>query len=135
MKNKKVIDKYTQPLYIPNNLYICKNYTQKDLDKLFYVGDNKSITTVADMDDYQALTISGAYEVDTKNACIVILINTEATNEDNEYDIINLCSHEAFHVAHRILDLCGVTLSDDSCESFAFITGWAASCMYKTIKK
>lgn len=135
MKNKKVIDKYSQPIYVPQNLYICKNYTKADIDKLFYIEDHQSVLDAVNMDDYDALTIRGVYEVATSNICTIILINTEGTDSMSTEQVVNLCAHEAFHVAHRMLDLCGLTLSDDSCESFAFVTGWAAECMFKTMTK
>ena len=135
MKNKKVIDKYSQPIYVPQNLYICKNFSKADLDKLFYVEDHKSILDTVSIDEYQALTISGAFEVSTSNICIVILINYEECTDMQAEDIAGLCAHEAFHVAHRMLELCGLELASESCESYAFVTGWAAECMFKTMMK
>ena len=131
-KNKKkcIIDKYTQPIYNPHNIYVCKNYTKKDLDKLFEFSDNSSI--YLEDDPNIASVCYGVIDKKDNIQCIVILLNVDY---GKEYKSINTISHEAFHVAYRILDYCGVELTNSSNECYAYLAGWAAECIHKTAIK
>lgn len=130
IRKKCIIDKYTQPIYIPNNIYVCKNYTKKDLDKLFEFTDHSSIYLE---DDSNIASVCYGV-VDKKNdiQCIVVLLNI---SYGKEYKEINTIAHEAFHVAYRLLETCGAPLDDSTNECYAYLVGWAAECIYKTAIK
>lgn len=135
-KNKLIIDVYEQPVYIPNKVYVMKNYKQEDIDKLFEYDDGTQID-LNNIDMFKALTVSGCVEKKTGNYCILILLTEEAIRDfklDMPY-AIGVCAHEAFHAAHRILSWCHINLAEESEESYAFLTGWVTSCVFKTLKK
>lgn len=135
-KNKLVLDVYEQPIYIPNKVYILKNYTQKDIDKYFEYADGDSIN-LKDMNEFKALTISGCVEKKTGRYCIIVLLS-EALVTEFKKDIlegVSVCAHEAFHSAFRILEWCHINLAEESEETYAFLTGWITSCVFKTLKK
>lgn len=49
-------------------------------------------------------------------------------------DLINTVSHEAGHVALRIYQHMDQEVYNDSQEPFCYLLGWAAECIYKTVK-
>lgn len=49
-------------------------------------------------------------------------------------DLINTISHEAGHVALRIYQHMDQDICQCSPEPFCYLLGWAAECIYKTIK-
>lgn len=135
-KNKLVLDVYEQPIYIPNKVYVLKNYTQKDIDKYFEYADGDSIN-LKDMNEFKALTISGCVEKKTGRYCIIVLLS-EALVTEFKKDIpegISVCAHEAFHSASRILEWCHIKLAEESEETYAFMVGWATKCIFNTLKK
>lgn len=133
--NKAIIDKYIQPVYIPNNLYICKNCSNEYLKKFFSFTDRD----LEYIEDYTALTYYGVKCLKDNKQCMVVVLCDQFMNaikSKDRQEIVDVCAHEGFHVAHRILENCNVILSGDSCEAFAYMTGWAARCIYTTaIKK
>lgn len=135
MKNKKkIIDKYTQPIYVPNTLYVCRHCTKEDLDKMFNYTDAEESSIYEDTDSYSGLTCYGVKDKTTGNLCIVILLADELDENDMK-DNINIIAHESFHAAHRILQYCSINLSDETAECFAFMVGWCAECVFKTMSK
>lgn len=134
-KNKLVIDVYEQPIYIPNRLYVLKNYSQEDIDKLFEYDNGEQINL--ERLNFKAVTIHGCVEKKTDQYCIIVLLSESLLKEakKNIVDGINVCAHEAFHAVYSILDWSNVELGNDSNETFAFMTGWATKCIYKTLKK
>lgn len=133
-KKKPIIDKYTQPIFAPNILYVCKDFTEDDLRSEFLWCDGQEITD-EELKACKGETLSILYRKDdpNKDLCVVILLNTEQINEGTDY--INVCAHEASHAAFRILDYCGIKLTNDTTEVFAFMEGWITECCVKTYKK
>lgn len=135
-KNKIIIDKYIRPIYIPHILYVCKYYTKEDIDKMFEFTDGTSIIE-EETGQYSATTCYGVRDKATKKLCIVVLLSEELTKHirKNKEEVWNTCSHEAFHVADEILRYCDIQLCDGSKESYAYMVGWAAECIFKTVAK
>lgn len=135
-KNKLVLDVYEQPIYIPNKVYVLKNYTQKDIDKYFEYDDGDSIN-LEDINAFKAVTISGCVEKKTGNYCIIVLLSEDlvAGFKKDIPEGISVCAHEAFHSASRILEWCHINLGEESEETYAFMTGWITKCIFNTLRK
>ena len=136
-KNKLVIDKYSQPIYVPNDLYVIKNYKLEDLTKVFKWADGEEIleSEVAECEGTTCFQWVRKDDKD-KNYVTVILLNTlDSAFHKTESEVINLLAHEASHASFRILNYCGINLNDSTTETFSFVTGWITECCYKTWKK
>lgn len=135
-KHKGIIDKYEQPIYIPNNLYVCRNVDTKTLGKYFKFQDGNTIQP-SDLEGYDGITFYSMFENKTNKACIVIYLckDSEFKGLKNLPEVADTYAHEAFHAAHRILDYCGVTLDNGSCEAYAYMVGWITKCIFTTAMK
>jgi hypothetical protein len=133
-KKKPVIDKYTQPIFPPFDLYVCKNFTEEDLKNTFVWSDGQEITE-EELKCCKGETLSVLYKKDDpeKNLCIIILLYVEEFEKGTDYACV--CAHEASHATFRILEYCGIKLTDDTTEVFAFMEGWITECCVKTYKK
>lgn len=70
-------------------------------------------------------------------SCVFVKFNhvSEVKSVDKKVDLINTISHEAGHVALRIYQHMGQDICQCSPEPFCYLLGWAAECIYKTIKR
>ena len=68
--------------------------------------------------------------------CILVkynhTVNIKGINVD--VDLMNTISHEAGHVALRLYQHMDQDICQCSPEPFCYLLGWAAECIYKTIK-
>jgi len=137
MKKKLIIDKYTQPIFPPYDLYILINATKEDIKNNFKWGDTDEIED--DELNYEGKGVT--YSLMTKKddpkeqLCIVIDLHPEYFDSSNKNDYINVIAHEANHAAFRTLDYCGIKLNDSTTEVFAFVQGWMTECIYSSLKK
>lgn len=131
-KKKFIIDKYTQSVYPIQNLYICKNYTQKDIDKYFRYTDNCKL----DLDfSADAICYTGVADKDNKY-CILVLLNDCLFDAKTEYYLERVCAHEAIHAALYMYKYMGQKVSYDNCnEPFAYLNEYIFDCILKTAKK
>lgn len=136
MNNSKniIIDKYTQPIFYPEYLYVIKNPTDDYIMNNFEWSDGGAIEK-SELLVGKGVTYSGICKKDDSehNLCIVICIFTKYF--DNKLDVINVCAHEANHATFRMLDYCGIQQNDSTTEVFAFVQGWITKCVYTTYKK
>lgn len=135
-KRKTIIDKYIQPIYVPHILYVCKNYTKDKIDKLFEFVDGSSIF-VDNKGTYMATTCYGVKEKATNKLCIVVLLEecVSSKYKKDKDEVNSTVAHEAFHVADEILKYCEISLDEGSKEAYAYMVGWAAECIFKTVAK
>ena len=133
-KNKFILDKYTQDIYPPYNLYVMINHTAEDISKRFLWDDGEEIDKV-DLDEYQGLTYGIVYNKNDKNGLLSVLVCLNCDKFNDDVDAMNTIAHEAFHVVFRIFNHCNIPLSKDTNEPYAFMTGWAAKNIYNTYKK
>ena len=126
-KQKKIIDKY-DPIIYPRLLYVCKNYTLKDLRDRF---TTRNGTEISDEWDPSSKTFT-LYAIDkkTKNWVILVCIGHKR-NSIADY-VSDIC-HEAEHVKQSIFEDIGLPTTVDSQEADAYLVGWAAKCIYKTV--
>ena len=137
MKKKQkqlVIDKYSQPIFTPYDLYVCKNFTEEDIRNNFIWSDGAEIEN-EELFSCKGETLSIMTKKDDpdKLLCIVILLYTDQFDKGTDY--VNVCAHEASHATFRILDYCGIRLTNDTTEVFAFLEGWITECCIKTYNK
>ena len=135
MKNKKklIIDKYTQPIFYPTDLYVVKNFTIEDITSRFVWSDGVEITEEdLGIHKAQAVALCPLYLKDDKSRtlCSVILVNGIQSGST-----INVVSHESMHIAQDILEHSGIGLTRDTSEVYAYMVGWISDCFYKTVKK
>lgn len=131
MKRKKIIDKYTQPIFIPHELVVCKNITIEELNKLYCYSNDKDLEPFDTVDaaTYRAIDRS------TRNKILVIVLNMEYMSKAKLQEKIDICSHEALHATSSILQECGIYLTDESEEVYAYMEGWVTKCIYETMMK
>lgn len=69
--------------------------------------------------------------------CVLVKYNhtINIVGRNKKCDLINTISHEAGHVAIRIYQHMSQNILPDSSEPFCYLLGWAAECIYKTIKQ
>ena len=133
-KDKLIVDKYTQDIYPPYNLYVMINYTLEDITKQFVWDDGVEIEPV-DIESYQGITYGLVYNKNDKDKSLSVLVCLNPKRFDDDIDALNTIAHEAFHVVFRIFNHCNIYLSEDTNEPYAFMTGWAAKNIYNTYKK
>ena len=138
MNNKKklIVDKYTQPIFPPYDIYVLKNSKKEDIQDLFLWGDECEVED-NEVEEGKGMTYSVMTKKDdpTKQLCIVIQLFTEYFDKSDKDDWVEVISHEANHAAFRILNHCNIKLTDDTTEVFAFMQGWITKCVYQTLKK
>lgn len=138
MKNKKsIVDTYYCDVY-GFYLVVANKYTTVDqLKKKYIYHDGSEL----DVDNYMSEGLATtAMCKDKKTNASVCLVkynrDSDVKTVDKKTDFINTISHEATHVAiyiyYYFLDQ---KLNADSSEPFCYLQGWAAECIYKTLKK
>lgn len=128
-KEKKIIDMY-DPIIYPRKLVVTKNVTLQDLRKRF---TSRFGNILSDDFDPEGYTYT-YFATDIKTNEHVVLVNIGYKQKDMcEY--INDIAHEAEHVKCSIFDDIGLPNTVDSQEADAYLVGWAAKCIYKTLIK
>lgn len=126
-KQKKIIDKY-DPIIYPRLLYVCKNCTLKDLRDRF---TTRNDTEISDKWDPSSDTFT-FYAIDKKTKRWVILVCIGYKRNSIADYVSDIC-HEAEHVKQSIFEDIGLPTTVDSQEADAYLVGWAAKCIYKTV--
>lgn len=126
-KQKKIIDKY-DPIIYPRLLYVCKNCTLKDLRDRF---TTRRDTEISDEWDPSSETFT-LYVIDKKTKNLVILVCIGYKRNSIADYVSDIC-HEAEHVKQSIFEDIGLPTTVDSQEADAYLVGWAAKCIYKTV--
>ena len=121
-----IVGEYEITIYPVSKLYVVVNFDEKKFNKLFHDKTNQPVTK-EEIDGYYATTFSGLFDKN-ETPCVVVVIN-------DTKELHNTIAHEALHVACRILDQAEIYLTASSQEPYAYVVGWAAECMYKTLKR
>lgn len=138
MKSKKsIIDTYYCDIYNFDLVVANKHTTVEQLKKRYKYHDGAELDVDTCLTDSMATT---ACCIDKKTNTRVVLVkyNSDNTSKkvDKKTDFINAISHEATHVAIYVYyHMIDQTLKPDSSEPFCYLQGWAAECIYKTLKK
>ena len=126
-KQKKIIDKY-DPIIYPRLLYVCKNCTLKDLRDRFTARDG---TEISDKWDPSSRTFT-FYAIDKRTKYLAVLVCI-GYKHDSIADCVSDICHEAEHVKQSIFEDIGLPTTVDSQEADAYLVGWAAKCICKTV--
>lgn len=133
MKNRAIIDTYKN-LY-DLDLIVANKYTKlEQLKKLYTYCNGDEL----DEDIFQGMaTTSRCKERNTgRNIMLVVQSNIEPDkNRDKKLELVNLCSHEAVHVALDTFSYIGEKVNYDCQEPLAYLQAWAAECIYNTLTK
>lgn len=133
MKNKMILDKYTQPIYIPKDLYVCVNPNFNKLNKIFNLSKFEDASD--QFDSCNGVTYYLIKNLSDNKLCMLVILNIESLSKYEDDQAINTIAHEAFHVTNETLNYCGVEFSNHGNESYAYLIGWIAQCIYKTYVK
>ncbi len=134
-KNKPRIDKYTQDILYPADLYVCTHCTKDVLDKEFSTPEGD---TIYYEDAIAYVTSYATLKGDKTNECVfVVVIKDELYDKKlyDKYEILNTLAHEAYHVAFEYAKYNHIPLTEDTNEVIANLVGWANKCITKTYDK
>lgn len=128
-KKKPIIDKY-DPIIYPRLLYVCKNCTEEDINKLF-VGRGGEYIRLGN--SYFMYTVP-AINKKTNKYVVLVIIHDDVVKESIE-DQVSYCAHEADHVNFSICDDIDLSIPTSAQEASAYLTGWGTKCIFTTLKK
>lgn len=129
---KSIIDIY--PTFYDVDIVVANKYTTiKDINKRYKTVEGN------DFEDSDSIAFTDwGYDRETEKAVIIVKYNRDSTTKgiNKKVDLVNTCAHEALHVCMRIYSKIGERVyQDDSNELFAYLLGWVAECIYKTLTK
>ena len=129
---KSIIDVY--PTFYDVDIVVANKYTTiKDINKRYKTVEG------SDFEDDNSIAFTDiGYDRKTDKAVIIVKYNHDSKIKgiDKKVDLINTCAHEALHVCMKIYSKIGEKVyQDDSNELFAYLLGWVAECIYKTLTK
>lgn len=86
-------------------------------------------------DSTDALTL---YNIKYKDDwTMIIILNRKWINASEKRSscyVENTITHESVHAAYEILKTAGITLSSETEEAYAYLSGWISQCVSKTYK-
>ena len=133
MKNKQIIDKYTEPIFSSGTIYVIKNADIDYLAKRFYYDGGKPNELKESLEDvikhYEGATYFSVLEKKTEKYAILIILNP---GDKYKPSIVNTMAHESLHAAFRMMDHNALELDKSTNELFANLVGWITECCYKT---
>lgn len=125
-----MVDIYDLTIY-PCKLSVCTDF--KEFKKRFrYENSNKDIEAIPD--DYLAVTYSLLEEKRTKDLVFAVVVLSNLKNLGGS-KIVEVVSHEASHVATKMFEWLGIHLDVNNDEPYAYLLGYVASCIWKTVSK
>lgn len=128
-----ILDKHTQPIYVPKNLYVCVNPNFDKLNKTFNLSKFGDIEE--EFNGCNGITYYLIKNLSDDKLCMLVILNVESLSKYDDDQAINTIAHEAFHVTNEMLNYCGVEFNAHGNESYAYLIGWVAQCIYKTYVK
>lgn len=134
MSKKSIIKTYECSVY-EVILVVANQYsTLEELKELYEYSDG------AELDEEilaGAATTSTCYRKSDKACVSLVKYNSapKCTSRNKEAAFINVCSHEATHVALDIYQSIKQNVCFYSPEPFCYLIGWATECIYKTLKQ
>ena len=131
--NKSIIDTYTTIYYV--DIVVANKYTTiEELKQLYTYCDG------AELDDRVTsceCTTSTCTRISDNKHVILVKYNRDSAvkGTNKQLDLINTAAHEAGHVVLDIYDHMNQQVCNCSPEPFCYLLGYAAECIYKTLKK
>lgn len=133
MDNRSRIDQYETIYSVV--LIVANQYTTiEEIREIVEYGDGEEIEEEI-MKDCASVTLCRR-KSDLMD-CVFVKFNHVSTvkSVDKKVDLVNTIAHEAGHVALRIYQYMDQDICQCSPEPFCYLLGWAAECIYKTIKR
>ena len=133
-KKKSRIDEYYSDIYDVYLVVANEKVTLEQLRKRYKHPNGEELSE----DILQgSATTSTAVDKKTDASVLIVKYNRLPCNKtlNKKTTLVNICSHEATHVALDIYELCNQDVCFCSPEPFCYLQGWACECIYKTLKK
>lgn len=134
MNKKSIIDIYYNEVYEVYLVVANANVTLEELKELYVYSDGVELNE--DIINACCTTSTCYRKSDNAHVCLVKFnhLSVDKT-KDKKLDLVNICSHEATHVALDIYELLGQNVCFCSPEPFCYLQGWATERIYKTLTK
>ena len=131
--NKAVINTYPT-IYDIDLVVANKHVTMKQLRELYNDSDNTELEDITDI----GLCVTTMVK-NKKTGRLVSLVkyccDSEIKDIDKDTNLVNICSHEAVHVALDIYRQIYSKVNLDDQEPFAYFIGWVTERIYETLRK
>ena len=125
-----MVDRYDLTIY-PCKLWVCTDF--KEFKKRFrYENSDKEIKAI--QDNCLAVTYDLLREKRTKELGFAVVVCSDLKTLGGS-KIVEVVSHEASHVATRMFEWLGIRLDVNNDEPYAYLLGYIASCIWKTVFK
>lgn len=133
-KKKSRIDEYYSDIYDVYLVVANENVTLEQLRKR-YIHPNGEELSEQLLDG--SATTSTAVDKKTNASVLIVKYNRHPRNKtlNKKTTLVNICSHEAVHVALDIYELLGQNVCFCTPEPFCYLQAWATECIYKTLTK
>ena len=133
---KGIVDRYYCDLY-DTYLYVANEYATVDQIRKYVRMPDGSELDENIFGDCAATTIYVLDDKETTTDAILVKYcrHTRNTKRDKKVDFVDISAHEALHVALGVYKLIGQNVYIDSDEPLAYLVGWVAQRIYKTIIK
>lgn len=133
-KKKSRIDEYYSDIYDVYLVVANENVTLEQLRKR-YIHPNGEELSEQLLDG--SATTSTAVDKKTNASVLIVKYNRYPRNKtlNKKTTLVNICSHEAVHVALDIYELLGQNVCFCTPEPFCYLQAWATECIYKTLTK
>lgn len=131
---KKHIDTYSTNIY-PIDIVVANESVQlKDLQKLYIYSDDNELNEDIINTDASCSTCKRRSD---DNYVILIKLNkvNPINGRTNAEELIDTIAHESLHAALDVFDFVQVTVDTRNQESLAYLIGFIASCVYRTLTK
>ena len=133
-KKKSRIEEYYSDIYDVYLVVANENVTLEQLRKR-YIHPNGEELNEQLLEG--SATTSTAVDKKTDASVLIVKYNHHPRNKtlNKKTTLVNICSHEAVHVALDIYELLGQNVCFCTPEPFCYLQAWATECIYKTLTK
>lgn len=133
-KKKSRIEEYYSDIYDVYLVVANEHTTLEQLRKRYKHPDGEELSE--HLLEGSAATAT-AVDKKTDAAVIIVKYNRHPCNKtlNKKTTLVNICSHEATHVALDIYEMLGQNVCFCTPEPFCYLQAWVAECIYKTLTK
>lgn len=133
-KKKSRIEEYYSDIYDIYLVVANEKVTLEQLKKRYKFPNGE------ELDDRLlegSATTSSAIDKKTDASVLIVKYNRYPCNKtlNKKTTLVNICSHEATHVALDIYEMLGQNICFCTPEPFCYLQAWATECIYKTLTK
>ena len=133
-KKKSRIEEYYSDIYDVYLVVANEKVTLEQLRKRYKFPNEE------ELDDRLldgSATTTTAVDKKTDASVLIVKYNRLPCNKtlNKKTTLVNICSHEATHVALDIYEMLGQNICFCTPEPFCYLQAWATECIYKTLTK